>query len=177
MFRPRPSMITIFYIMTLIYFHYLVWSALNMYRFLTSLVLGLAYIAQSYAAPVEALQSRDLATCQDPNAGIDPSCWDLLDLTTFITNWNKTTPMCPPGPTTGKCCGATEAWTTCFLRMNQPESGSDCTTISSCAFSPSLKTIPNDSHMTAQAHYVVFNIYGEKNATLQCPLLNLCLTD
>ena len=133
-----------------------------MYHISTSLIIGLAYAAQAYAAPVEALQPRDLVTCQDPNAGIDPSCWDLLDLTNFVTNWNKTTPVCPPGPTTGKCCGTTEAWTTCFLRMNQPESGSDCTTISSCAFSSSLRTIPNDSRMTAQAHYVVFNIYGEK---------------
>lgn len=136
-------------------------SALNRDYFSTFPILALSYVA-TYAAPVEVLQSRDLVTCQDPNAGIDPSCWDLLDLTTFVTNWNKTTPVCPPGPTTGKCYSATEAWTTCFLRMNQPESGPDCTTISSCAFSPSLRAIPNDSHMTAQAHYVVFDIYGEK---------------
>ncbi|KAL8712747.1 MAG: hypothetical protein Q9220_002955 [cf. Caloplaca sp. 1 TL-2023] len=131
-----------------------------MYPLSTLLFLTLSVVTNIHALPLQSLQGRDLASCQDPHAGFDPSCWDILRLTDYVTNWNKTTPVCPPGPTRGNCCGATEAWTTCFLRMNQPASGSDCTTISSCAFSPSLALIPDGSNMTAQAHYLVFNIYA-----------------
>ena len=142
----------------------------------TCMIIALALIAQIHAIPIlsrshqestlyhtapsSTLKVRDLATCQDPHAGIDPSCWDLLGLETFLNTWKTNTPVCPPGPTTGNCCGATEAWSTCFLRMYQPESGTDCTSISSCAFSPSLAEIPQGSTMTAQVHYIIYNIYG-----------------
>lgn len=105
----------------------------------------------SHASP---LTSQDLANCVSSHATIDPTCWSILELSAYVQDWNTTTPTCQPNGDTSVCCSPGEAWTTCFLRMNQPESGTDCTQIDSCAFSPSLAQLPA-GNASAKAHYVI----------------------
>ena len=107
------------------------------------------------------LESRDLANCVSPHSQIDTTCWGILGMTTFLLNWQTDTPTCAVGGNTTACCNAGEAWSSCFLRMYQPESGTDCTQVDSCKFSPSLASLPS-GNVTARAHYLIYNIYGKR---------------
>ena len=49
----------------------------------------------------------------------DPSCWDTLDMTDWMTKWNATTTTCTvPESNLASCqCQIDEPWATCFMRL------------------------------------------------------------
>lgn len=49
----------------------------------------------------------------------DPSCWDTLDMTDWMTNWNNSTTICTATQSvlTPCQCRISEPWATCFMRL------------------------------------------------------------
>ena len=49
----------------------------------------------------------------------DPSCWDTLDMSDWMTNWNATTTTCTATESgLATCqCQIDEPWATCFMRL------------------------------------------------------------
>lgn len=106
-------------------------------------------------------------TCSgDSTIPYDQSCWDTLQLSAWLDNWNKTTPTCSASGGNGsECCGPannpSEPWTTCFLRLALGNSDYDCSQINSQAcgldgFQLNPNYLPSQK---AQVRYIVRNIY------------------
>lgn len=56
---------------------------------------------------------------------LNAACWNQLDLPSYLTGWNKTTPTCPNDSSNdADCCRGGEAWASCFQRLatGTPES-------------------------------------------------------
>lgn len=49
----------------------------------------------------------------------NPSCWDTLDMTTWMSNWNTSTTICTATQSvlTPCQCQIDEPWATCFMRL------------------------------------------------------------
>lgn len=48
----------------------------------------------------------------------DPSCWDKLDMTDWMTDWNTSTSICTATQSVPTCqCRISEPWATCFMRL------------------------------------------------------------
>lgn len=102
-------------------------------------------------------------------AAYDSACWNQLDIMTYLTNWTANTPKCLATEDDHACCGTSETWSTCFLRLATGKGGAyDCTEISlansqSCPVASQgalgLELNPYLSpNIASQANYVVFNI-------------------
>ena len=89
--------------------------------------------------PLETLAEKN---CRDSHATLDSFCWETLGLRDYLHTWNQTAKVCATSAATGSYYTLGEPWTTCFLRLHQPSSGTDYTQINSCAFSPSLPVLP-----------------------------------
>ncbi|KAI9758638.1 MAG: hypothetical protein M4579_002949 [Chaenotheca gracillima] len=101
--------------------------------------------------------------CTDLSATVDSSCWDALGIPDWLNAWYPRTKCGPDAVDDAKCCTASEAWSTCFLRLSQPTSGSDCTEIDSCnTYIPNINV---DASIAPQVHYVVYNIYSKYSMT------------
>lgn len=106
-------------------------------------------------------------TCSgDSKIPYDQSCWDTLQLSAWLDNWNKTTPTCDANGGNGTdCCGPAnnpdEPWTTCFLRLALGNSDYDCTQINDQACSLEGFQLNPDylPSQRAQVRYIVRNIY------------------
>lgn len=50
----------------------------------------------------------------------DPSCWDTLDMTDWMTSWNTSTTICTATQSvlTPCQCQIDEPWATCFMRLS-----------------------------------------------------------
>lgn len=131
-------------------------------------------------APIHNAQLADsLEPRQAPNCNIgtntntsnfaayDTACWNQLDIMTYLTNWTANTPKCLATEDDHACCGTSEAWSTCFLRLATGKGGAyDCTKISlansqSCPVASQgalgLELNPYLSpNIASQANYVVF---------------------
>ena len=120
----------------------------------------------SYALPISRLRNRqelNLELCANPEAVLDPGCWDLINIPDYLNNpntgWNHTIPICADST---KCCTDDDTgWSTCFLRLAQKGAGEDCTTTSD-EHCQSGKTLAPDLHpdIVASVRVTVESIYG-----------------
>ena len=77
-------------------------------------------------------QQEAIAACQNLTSSItndgttttilpfpDPSCWDILDMTDWMTSWNTSTTICTATRSVlTRCqCQIDEPWATCFMRL------------------------------------------------------------
>ena len=117
----------------------------------------------SYPIQGSYLRSRQIVNCTDLAAPFEESCWEILDLSTWLSNFNQTTPICQgagPGQDGSACCGPTEAWSTCFLRFAHGYPGEDCTVLNTgfCAYDATLTA--NVVDPAPEVAYVMKTIYG-----------------
>ena len=84
------------------------------------LVLADRTIANSATVAAQRARQKAVAACENLTPPIsddgttttistfpDPSCWDTLGMTDWMTNWNASTTVCQ----------ADEPWGTCFMRL------------------------------------------------------------
>ena len=100
------------------------------------------------------LETRQAPSCnigtQANNADLyDASCWNTLDIMSYLTNWKATT-----------TCGPSEPWSTCFLRLATKQTSYDCTKLNpvSCPLSSNIELEGLDASIASQVNYVVLNI-------------------
>ena len=55
----------------------------------------------------------------------DPSCWDILDMTDWMADWNTSTTVCTATQRvlTTCQCHFDEPWATCFMRLTYEKNG------------------------------------------------------
>ena len=106
------------------------------------------------SVPSGSLEARQAPNCnigtQVNNAGTyDSSCWNTLDIMSYLTNWKATT-----------TCGPSEPWSTCFLRLATQQNSYDCTQISTqkCPLLSSMQLEGLDASIASQVNYVALNI-------------------
>ena len=137
------------------------------------------------AAPIQdrilsgSLEARQAPSCNvglqiGDLAAYDSSCWNTLNIMPYLTNWKATTPTCTDAENnagqTLSCCGASEPWSTCFLRLATKQLNVyDCTQLATTesghlcslgtnggrAFALDLGLDPT---IASQVNYVVLNI-------------------
>lgn len=121
----------------------------------------------SYPTRDPSVLSRQTIDCTDLSAPFHESCWATLDLENWLNNattgWNETTKVCQgtgPGEDGSACCGPTEPWTTCFLRLAHGFPGDDCTVLNTgfCSYDRSLAV---NAAIAPEVAYIVNNIYGD----------------
>ena len=143
-----------------------------------------ALLSFAAAAPVQdrgpsrSLESRQAPSCNigtqvDNLAAYDSSCWNTLDIMPYLTNWKATTPTCTNAENSAgqtlSCCGASEPWSTCFLRLATRQSNIyDCTQLPPAMSGAICSLGANrgqafalqglDPTIASQVNYVVLNI-------------------
>ena len=139
------------------------------------IVAASALLSSAAAAPFQDHHSGFLKARQAPSCSIgtqvdnltayDSSCWDTLNIMPYLTNWKATTPTCTDaensaGQTLLSCCGASEPWSTCFLRLaTKHYNAYDCTQVTSTECSRGLVLdVGLDPTIASQVNYVVLNI-------------------
>ncbi len=138
------------------------------------------------AAPLQdRILSRSLEARQAPSCNIgtqvsnltdyDSSCWNTLNIMTYLKNWKATTPTCTAAENSAgqtlSCCGASEPWSTCFLRLATKQLNAyDCTQIAPAKSGPacslggagkgraSMLDPGLDPTIASQVNYVTLNI-------------------
>ena len=100
------------------------------------------------------LETRQAPSCnigtQVNNADLyDSSCWNTLDIMSYLTNWKATT-----------TCGPSEPWSTCFLRLATKQSSYDCTqlNVAKCPLLSNMELEGLDASIASQVNYVALNI-------------------
>ena len=138
------------------------------------IVAASTLLSLAAAAPVQdGLRSGPLGARQAPNCNIgtqigiamyDSSCWDALNIMSYLTSWKSSTPTCTQAQGSAwqilDCCMASEPWSTCFLRLATRQSNIyDCTGVNleTCSF-PELLDPALDPNIASQVNYVVLNI-------------------
>ena len=129
------------------------------------LLAMLAAAEHSFALPSLGRRQQEGVACTDLSAPIDPSCYEALDISTWLINWNKTTPQCQ-GNTDVNCCVRTEPWSNCFLRLAQGKSGPVCNYLSNTVDAdtkcdPSQWKPVVDPSIAGQVRYVGFNLFSK----------------
>lgn len=86
--------------------------------------------------------------CQNPGGvnGIDPSCWDILDMSNYTNTWWANN--------NAKCGGETANFSTCFWELHDLGTR-DCTSVT-----PGACPEPDNSGLSAQDWYIAYNIYA-----------------
>lgn len=154
------------------------------------IVAASAILSLAAAAPVQggihsgSLKARQAPSCNvgtqvDNLAAYDSSCWNTLDIMPYLTNWKATTPTCTDAENSAgqtlSCCGASEPWSTCFLRLATKQLNTyDCTqldpaeSVGTCSLESdggrafALDT-GLDPTIASQVNYVVLNIIRINN--------------
>ena len=155
----------------------------------STIVAASAFLSFAAAAPVQnRIFPRSLETRQAPNCNIgtqvdnpnayDSSCWDTLGIMQYLTNWKATTPTCTDAENSAgqtlSCCGASEPWSTCFLRLATTQLNAyDCTQLTPTGNGPSCSLEANggrafalqglDPTIASQVNYVALNIITINN--------------
>lgn len=157
----------------------------------SSLIVAVsAILSFAAAAPVQDVtHSRSLEARQAPScstgtqvgnlAAYDSSCWDTLDIMPYLTNWKATTPTCTDAEDSSaqtlSCCGASEPWSTCFLRLATKQVNAyDCSQLTPTKSGPICSLGMNggrafaldpglDPTIASQVNYVVLNIITINN--------------
>lgn len=120
------------------------------------------------------LEARQVPSCSigtqvNNTAAYDSSCWNTLDIMSYLTNWKTTTPICTDAENTAgqtlSCCGTSEPWSTCFLRLATRQTTYDCTQISTttCPLLSTMELQGLDPSIASQVNYVVLNIVTINN--------------
>ena len=133
----------------------------------TSAILLISRISASPVENPNYPRAADfVVNCTNVEAIFDSSCWDALHIPEYLTNWNKTTPICAAdndgtdqdGST---CCVPGEPWSTCFLRLAHGVAGADCSSViaQTCSWDPTLSPDLPPS-VVPQVRYVTRNIYA-----------------
>ena len=75
--------------------------------------------ARATAAPETITGCRSLITGENGAFTPDPTCWDTLDMQTWLSVWNHTTTTCPIVQSPDEMCQCKygEPWATCFMRL------------------------------------------------------------
>ena len=94
--------------------------------------------------------TRQQVNCNDPSTGLDSTCWDTLQLTSWLQNWNKTTTTCNKG----------EVWTNCFIRLANKNPGTDCSVIGGNGCGPPSNNLPVAQSIEPEVYYILYNIFG-----------------
>lgn len=104
-------------------------------------------------------EARQATNCTGLTSVASTACWDELDISGYLAEWNRTVPNCQMtgGDGTG-CCHPQEPWTTCFLRLAYGNPGSDCTTLNLEPCSLNQINPGLDPSIASKAAYVVRNI-------------------
>ena len=148
------------------------------------MVAASALLSVAVAAPVQggifpgSLEARQAPSCnigtQVGNlTAYDSSCWNTLNIMTYLTNWKATTPTCTDAENSAgqtlSCCGASEPWSTCFLRLATKQMNAyDCTQLAPtgtgpiCSLGGANGAFALDSGLdptiASQVNYVALNI-------------------
>lgn len=151
------------------------------------MIAASAFLSFAAAAPVQdgshsgSLEARQAPSCsigtQVGNLAVyDSSCWNTLNIMPYLTNWKATTPTCTDAENSSgqtlSCCGTSEPWSTCFLRLATKQANAyDCTSLTPTGSGPicSLGTNPNggqafaldsglDPTIASQVNYIVLNL-------------------
>ncbi len=114
--------------------------------------------------------------CTHVESAFNSACWQELQLSNFLLGggewglgWNKSTRVCDPQSSDindndgANCCLATEAWTTCLLRLAQGGGSQDCSQINA-----QFCSMPSENALSAgladsirpEVQYIQKNIYG-----------------
>ena len=138
----------------------------NMVPFSFVILALLACLHLSGASPlypgssVSDLNTRATYNCTNLRATTDARCWDELDISDYLTGWNRTTPTCQAAGDAdddrADCCHPEEPWTTCFLRLSYGNGGTQCVTINPQACE--LNAMNLGKNIAPMAGYVVRNI-------------------
>lgn len=148
------------------------------------IVAASALLSFAAAAPVPggvhpgSLEARQAPSCnigtQVNLAAYDSKCWNTLDIMPYLTNWKATTPTCTDAENSAgqtlSCCGASEPWSTCFLRLATKQLNAyDCTKLTPTESGPICSLGANggrafafdtglDPTIASQVNYVALNI-------------------
>ena len=104
------------------------------------------------------LETRQATDCNNTRSNASTTCWDELDIPSYILGWNLTTPTCAGGNDGHDCCQPEEAWSKCFLRLAYGKSGYDCTRIDSQSCSATQLSPSLGPSIASKVRYVVQNI-------------------
>ena len=143
-------------------------NILNLFA-LSCVITSTLAIPYQHGDTITSIEARSV-NCSDVHAPTDSSCWQGLNLTAWLTNWNQTTPTCNEDQDGADCCQVGEAWNKCFLRLAHGSSGSDCTQINAqaCTWSQYLAV---DRNIAPEVFYVMTNLY----CTLASPSISINL--
>jgi len=131
------------------------YSTSSLYIFYTFVPLIRILSAFPISLPAE---KRQTDICTDGRYGVDSSCWTKLNLTSYLTHWNETTPSGCDDPA---CCRSTESWSQCFIRLAGNGTDQDnCSQIGGCVSSDPT-SLPVDASVAHEVRYIVLNIYCE----------------
>lgn len=144
---------------------------LSSYSLLIALSARLAFFAAAAAAAAPSspanLNTRQTAAataandCASPTGIVSSPCWDTLDIPAYLTDWNRSVPVCPANSgDASACCRPAEPWTTCFLRLAYDAPGSDCATLDAQTCALSRVSPGLDPSTAPKAEYVVWSIVG-----------------
>ena len=99
------------------------------------------------AEPANSTTPQEIA-CQSPGGvnGIDPSCWAILDMSTYTNTWWANN--------NAKCGGETANFSTCFWELHNLGTR-DCTSVT-----PGACPEPDNLQLSAQDWYIAYNIYA-----------------
>lgn len=131
---------------------------------------GLVALRMVSASPLPSthIVPRQSVDCEDPNETPDPSCWAILGVSNYVTNWTTTARTCPGTVDDAMCCAEGELWANCFIRLamgpsnGTPTSSSDgnihCDEIGTSACPSDFYIYIEDQDNSVKARYVVIAI-------------------
>ena len=115
------------------------------------------------------LERRQWINCESDHASFDYSCWSTLNVSTFLTNWVSTTPICTTNRSDVRmdgsgCCIPDEPWGRCFLRLARGVDDQDCSVINDVKCGSEIVMDPKISaSIHHQVRYVQKNIHEINN--------------
>ena len=129
------------------------------------IVLAFAAFSITAALPQETaiIQAPKPVNCTEFSSPADynSSCWDQLNIPSYLTEWQATTPTCNASSADiNACCKATENWASCFLRLATGVKDGDCSVLGAptCNYSAQISTSLLSSPTAPQINYVVRGI-------------------
>lgn len=137
-----------------------------MHTIFSILLCAFLFVHHSIAAPATptndttAAAAAAAASCRfisPTTAGPDPACWNALNMTGWITEWNVSP----------QACAQYEPWGNCFMRLtHNGAAGIDCLKIRSADACP-LPVVGNITQGPAEIWYGAWSIY--------CKSIIICL--
>ena len=111
------------------------------------------------------VERRQWVNCQSEKSVFDYSCWDKLNISSYITKWAATTPICTTDESDSRmdgsgCCTPGEPWAKCFLRVARGKNDQDCSVISESKCGSDIELNPTlNSSIRPQMMYVQKNLH------------------